>query len=173
MTKIIAAAFLGAAVCISRTAAGESIETLVKRLGSENFKEREAAHKALLGRPTAAAALREAARSTDTEVARRAAEILDFYDRKPSRDVEQAVADGQIERVIGLLANLPHDKFESEITEIILRLPGKVAEIHRRRKDGVHAVGWIRTAFFGQGQTGQRVDADAGASPAPCRGRGR
>src|SRR5438046_869073 len=60
---------------------GAAIAGLVKQLGSADFTEREAATKALknLGFP-ALDALRTAARSTDAEVAKRAAPLVQIID---------------------------------------------------------------------------------------------
>src|SRR5947209_19881194 len=58
------------------------VRDLMAQLGSEGFEARETATRRLMEREDAAAALREALRSRDPEVARRAREILDALARQ-------------------------------------------------------------------------------------------
>ena len=57
-----------------------------------------AATKALQERPEATPALRDATRSPNPEVAKRAAEILEYFDRRPIRELNLAIKEGRIDR---------------------------------------------------------------------------
>ena len=72
---------------------GVAIKTLIKSLASSDFRQRQAAMKALRDRPEAALELRDALRSPVLETRKRAAEILDFYDLRPVRNLKAAVKD--------------------------------------------------------------------------------
>lgn len=92
-----------------------SIPALIKKLGSSQFQERDAAMKVLLQRPDAAPALRDALRSPDRELAKRAEEILDYLDRAPIRELNEAVKNGHADRVIQSIAEWPPDKYDLEV----------------------------------------------------------
>jgi hypothetical protein len=64
-----------------RPAAEEQIVGWVRQLGDPDFAVREAATRKLMRHPKAFPAVREASRSSDAEVARRAADILKVYGR--------------------------------------------------------------------------------------------
>jgi hypothetical protein len=71
------------------TDAKQDLDGLIAQLGSESFEVREAATRRLMQREEAAPALRRALKSSDSEVARRAREILDALAR---REKERAFA---------------------------------------------------------------------------------
>jgi hypothetical protein len=115
-----------AVVCVLFVAASalaqgqESVEALIKKLDSANAKTREAATKALLDRPDAEAALREAVRSESLEVSRRAAAVLEqLEERRSSRDFDEAIERGRIERAIELIAAWPEGTREDALWERI------------------------------------------------------
>src|SRR5437762_13648874 len=88
------------------------IAAMIKRLGSKSFREREEATAWLQQREEAAPRVPEALRSADKEVAKRAALILDHYDRRPLRDVQAAARQGDVDRLVQLLAGWPEGKRE-------------------------------------------------------------
>src|SRR5476651_280058 len=90
----------------------ESVEALIKKLGSTNFQDRQAATKAMKERPEAVPALRDALRSADPELRKRAAEILEHFEPRPFREIDAAVKEGRVDRFIELLAAWPAGKHE-------------------------------------------------------------
>lgn len=107
------------------------VDTMVQRLGSDSYRERQAATRWLMERPTAAGAVRVALTSSDSEVATRAVMILDHFDRRPIRDLSAAVQAGAVERVVGQLVEWPRGKFEREASDAIRRLCQALAERHQ------------------------------------------
>jgi hypothetical protein len=95
---------------------GESVPSLIEKLGSPDFKTREAATKALLERPDAEDALRAALRSKDLEFRRRAEPIVDNLEwlRIP-RELDKAIEEGRLERAIELIARWPQGKNEGAL----------------------------------------------------------
>src|SRR5262245_53048072 len=89
---IVAAAFWSHAADTTR------IQDSIKRLGNRSFQEREAAMRWLLERPQAADFVKEALQSQDAEVAKRAAILLEHYDRKPVRDLLTAAKTGRFQQ---------------------------------------------------------------------------
>ena len=111
----------------------ESVGALIKKLASPNFPERQAASKALLDRPEAEQALREAMRSGDVETRRRAADILDYFDRRSVRDLQAAIQDGRVDYAIELLARWPAEKHEEEAWDAIGDLTRRLVSLHEKK----------------------------------------
>ena len=110
----------------------ESVASLIRKLGSPTFQERVAATKALKERSEAEPALREALRSNDPEVRRRVAEILDFFDRRPVRELDDAVKEGRVDRAIEILGHWPASKYEDEAWRAIRDLARRLGDLHRK-----------------------------------------
>lgn len=120
------------AICFQEPSS-DSVESMIRKLGSRSFAEREEAKKWLLARPTLAAErLRQATGSSDLEVARRSAWILKEIDNLPLREIQTAVKEKQIERAFRLLARFPAGKNEpgawgatGDLTRLLLDLHKK------------------------------------------------
>ena len=111
----------------------EPIELLIKKLASSNFHERQAATKALQVRPEAAPALRDALKSADTELRTRAAEILDYFDRLPVRELDSAVKDGNILLFVNLQTSSPSGKYQAESWFAASDLARKLIDLHETK----------------------------------------
>lgn len=120
----------------SQTRDDSQIPGLIKQLGSTNVKLRDAALISLMERPEAAPALREALRSPDAEIARRAEQILDHLDRAPLRELDAAIKEGRIERVIDLATQLPEGKYEYEIMRSVIGLARRIDAASKKSPKG-------------------------------------
>ena len=125
----IAAAILLTLLLSAQGAGDESVEVLIKKLGSTNFQERQAATKALQQRPEAAGALRAALASTDREIARRSSEILELW---LVPDIKAAAKDGRIDRFIEIMAAWPEGKYEKEAWSAIRELATGLNDLHEK-----------------------------------------
>jgi hypothetical protein len=100
-------AFAVAAPAFTAGADGQNLATLVDRLGSSSFEERERATRALLARPEAEGVLRKALRSDDEEIKKRAAWILEQYGQARSQralgQLRHYVQNGAADSVIELV----------------------------------------------------------------------
>jgi hypothetical protein len=83
------------------------IDGLIKQLGSADYRKRDAAMKALLGRPDAEGPLRVAMQSKDLELPTRAARIINDFEARPFRELDDAIATGRVERATDLIAKWP------------------------------------------------------------------
>lgn len=110
----------------------DELATLIKNLSSSSFKVRQAAVGALKERPDAAPDLQKALKSPDPEVARRAAEILAHFDRKPVRDLESAVNNGQVERFVELMLDWPDGKYDVEAWDLVSAFADKLHKAHQK-----------------------------------------
>jgi hypothetical protein len=134
--KIVSFLLIGSSLALAQATSDRPIPALVKELGSSNARVREAAHQSLKERPEAAPALREALRSPDSEVARRAADILDHFDRAPLRELDSAIKEGRIERVIELAAQMPEGKYEHAIMQSVFGLARRIDAAYRKSPRG-------------------------------------
>jgi hypothetical protein len=80
-----------------------SVEDLIKRLGSEDYKTRESATGELLKRDDARSALLKAAKSKDPEVSKRAKLIFDKHEERASK--------GRMKRLLERIKNGQLDEF--------------------------------------------------------------
>jgi hypothetical protein len=106
---------------------------LIEKLGSADFKLRNAAMAALKERTNAAPALREALRSPDAEIRRRATEILDYFETRPVRDLQTAVKQGRLDQFFNSLAAVPEDKFNDAVWHLIRDLSISVVKKHEEK----------------------------------------
>ncbi|MBI1830720.1 MAG: hypothetical protein HYR84_04630 [Planctomycetes bacterium] len=113
--------------------AGDSVDALVQKLASPNFHERQAATVALCARPEAAVALREALKSPDSEVRKRAQQILDYFDREPVRRLDAAIKEGRIDRVISSFTTWPLGNFEEDGWSALRDLVKGMDDLHARK----------------------------------------
>src|ERR1043165_6790868 len=111
----------------------DSVQSLIKNLGSTNFQVRQAATTALRDRPEAAPALREALRSSDLETRCRAAELLDHFDRLPIRLLKAAVKEGRVDRAIELLSAWPAGKYEPDAWALTHGLVKKLVDLDQEQ----------------------------------------
>jgi hypothetical protein len=111
----------------------DSIQTLIKKLGSANPKERQAATQALQERSDAATGLREATKSKDPEVAARAANILEYIDRRPVRELNATVREGRVDRFIALLVPWPTGKYEEDAWNATRDFARSLNDLHQKR----------------------------------------
>lgn len=109
------------------------ISALIKKLGSTEFRERQTSTEALKKLPKAAPALREALRSSDKEVARRAAEILAYFHLAEVREITRMVKEGRVERAIELLVAVPPGKFDHEVWTESRALAQAIIYVHEKQ----------------------------------------
>jgi hypothetical protein len=129
---------------LAQTPADDAIKALIAKLASANFQDRQAATKSLQSRPEAAAAVRQILNSSDAETRRRAAEILEYYDRRPVRDLSAAGREGKLDRFIEVLSVWPTGKYESEAWFEVRGLVRILAAIHQK-KGGKKIASWVHT----------------------------
>ncbi len=134
-TAISTVVFLAAGFLVSAQEEKlESIDALIKKLGSQKFTVREHAFKTLINRQEAEAALRQAARFSDTETQRRIALILEHYERRPLRELACFIKSGRMDEVIQRVADWPEGKYEDELWPMTIGLIGKLNMLHRKKK---------------------------------------
>jgi hypothetical protein len=112
---------------------GEDLSALLADLGNGNFQRREAATKALRERPEAEAALRKLLDSPDSETRKRVAEILDYYDRRPIREINTAIDEGRVLRVTEMLARWPKGKHDEDAWLAFTRLAHRLTDLHEKQ----------------------------------------
>jgi hypothetical protein len=109
------------------------LKELIAQLGSERFEVREAATRRLRAREDASAALQEAVKSGDAEVARRAREILDWFARRQKEQAFAALVDatkrGAVAEAVERLARRAQWDDESLCWQTLADLAAKLAEI--------------------------------------------
>jgi hypothetical protein len=137
------AACLLAALCAGRWAppgrGGESAPSepdaarLVRDLGSDDFKAREAAARKLLEYEAPPPALRAALKSGDPEVARRAGRIIREITRREENAALGRLTDlarrGEVDRFIELLARRPKWADEDACWQAVAELNGKLLDL--------------------------------------------
>ncbi|MBI3823087.1 MAG: hypothetical protein HY289_10470, partial [Planctomycetes bacterium] len=111
----------------------ESVGTLIEKLGSPDFHQRQSATSALKNRPDAAPALRAVLKSADPETRQRAAQILDYITSKPLRELDAAVKAGRLDRVTEKLADWPAGKQEDVLWETYCAVARDLAARHENR----------------------------------------
>jgi hypothetical protein len=121
-----------------------AVQAMLKELGSPSFQRREAATKWLLERPQAAGALRAALSSPDPEVKKRAGLILDHFARRPIRDLQAAIKDGNVERFIAMLNKWPKGQHEEAAWECVGEFTRTLLELHGKKGGGA-----IQLPFWG------------------------
>jgi hypothetical protein len=131
-----------------------TILSLIEKLGSKDFKVRIAATAALKERPDALPALQSALTSTDRELAQRVAEIIDFFKRKPVRDLELAVNNGQVEHFVNHMLDWPDGMYENEAWFQVCELANKLRNLHE--KDGGEKL-WLSTERITQHLDGRPI----------------
>jgi hypothetical protein len=140
-----------------RRADQSDVKELIGQLGSERFEIRESATRRLRARKDAIAALQEAVKSGDAEVARRAREILDWFARREKERAFAAFVDatkrGAVDEAIERLARRPEWDDERLCWQTLADLAAKLAEIEllnfgKPTLTGVYTAddGWLRTA---------------------------
>ncbi len=116
----------------------DSVDAMIKKLGSPRFEDRERAKKWLLARPEQAEkALRGALRSADLEMAARATWILKEFDKRPLREIQAAVKEKAVERAVAMLAGFPERKDEGGAWSAARELAITLLELHKK-KGGHH-----------------------------------
>lgn len=113
----------------------EPVASLISKLSSASFRQREAAVESLRERPDAEAALKEAAKKSDLETGRRIAEILRFFRRGK---LEAAVDGGRVDRLVDLLGHWPAGEDEEEIWAGLRRFAETALGLDRKRGGGVN-----------------------------------
>jgi hypothetical protein len=121
------------ALALAQTSGDESIPALIKALGNANNKVRDSAHESLNKRPEAAPALRDALKSPDAEVARRAADILDYFEQRPMRDLAAAAKDGRPNRMLQIIASFPDGKHEDATWEVFRNFGLTLLDRHKKQ----------------------------------------
>jgi hypothetical protein len=117
------------------TPAEQAIGQLVAQLGDTSFAVREAATKRLMEREDAIPALRRALKSRDSEVARRAQEILDALDRRENERAFARLADlvkrGAVDQAAEMFVR--RGKWDDEMAswQLFAELAGKVTDRER------------------------------------------
>jgi hypothetical protein len=127
-------------------AAGKrDVKELIAQLGSQSFEVREAATRRLKEREDAAAALREALKSGDPEVARRAREILDALARRAGERPFAAFADaakrGAVDQAVERLVRRDRWDDEEACWKALAGLADKLTALERQRFDKVSLSG--------------------------------
>jgi hypothetical protein len=145
--------------CAFQESNNNGVQDVIKKLGSANFKEREAAKKWLLARPGEVKdALQKATRSSDLEIARQAALILRQIDNLPFREIQIAVEERRIERAISLLAKFPESKNESGVWSAARDLALLLMRLHQKKGGEPVRLGFLEQSRDGPViQTGNRV----------------
>jgi hypothetical protein len=112
------------------------VEELITRLGSDDYAVREDATRRLLNDEGAAAALRQALRSPDAEVRRRARQILDAFAR---REEDRALAslaklaeEGEVDRAVELFVRRPRWPDEADCWQVMTGLAERLLKRERR-----------------------------------------
>ena len=134
------------ALLFAQEADQPSVKALVDSLGSASFQVRQAATKALKDRPESAPALRDALRSPDSEIRKRAAEVLEHFERQPIRDLNAAIKDGRASDVIATLAAWPAGKYEEDAWSALRKMAHDLADRHEKKGGSkIHVLeGWDR-----------------------------
>src|SRR5262249_16480069 len=114
----------------------EAISKAIRDLGSADYRTRQKATDWLLARPDSVAALRDALKPPDSEVARRAALVLDHLDRRPVRELESAIGKGSVEHTIEILASWPSGKYEEQAWSGVCKLTSRLLQLHQAKSGG-------------------------------------
>jgi hypothetical protein len=116
--------------------AGAEIDKLIAQLGSENFDVREEATSRLRERPDAIPALRNARQSGDTEVRRRAAQILDVLDPKEKErafaQFRKLALDGAIDQALEKLVRCEKWDDETACWQVLAEVAGKLTDLEQK-----------------------------------------
>ncbi len=136
--------FVAAAVAVAQQPDRGAFDVFIKRLGNSDFRLRDAATEELKNAPKSASALREALRSPNPEIARRAAIILEYHDRRPLRELTAAVKDGRIQDVVEILAGWPNGKYEGEAWKSVVDLTRTIDQLHEKQGGKRLNVAWLR-----------------------------
>jgi hypothetical protein len=115
---------------------GDEIEKLIAQLGSKSFEVREAAAQRLQQREEAIPALRKALKSSDGEVARRAAGILDFFVRQEKKRAFAKLAalakDGQVDQAVEKLVRRKEWDDEDACWQVLAELAGRLTDLEKK-----------------------------------------
>jgi hypothetical protein len=112
----------------------ETTDSLIKQLGNAKFNLRDQASKALMLRPDAETALRKVLTISDAETRRRIEFILDFYDRKPMRELSDHIKAGRMDEIIKRVADWPAGKYEDELWPMMQGLVSNIYHLHQKKK---------------------------------------
>ena len=133
-TAISTVVFLAAGFLVHAQEANvDSVDELIKKLGSAKFTTREQAFKTLMNRPEAEAGLRKAARFSDAETQRRIAVILEHFERRPLRELAAYIKSGRMDEIIQRVADWPEGKYEDELWAMMTKLVDKLYELHLKK----------------------------------------
>jgi hypothetical protein len=127
------AVLISPATLFAQNPADADLDALIKKLGSANFQQRQMASDALKKRGDAVPALREAMRSGDLEMRRRAGEVVRYLDR---RELKAAVKEGRVERVIEILAAWQNGEHEDEAWDATRSLVKTLVDLHKKKGGG-------------------------------------
>jgi hypothetical protein len=116
--------------------AQREIQQLIRDLASEAFDVRETAMRRLMERKDAVSALREAQRSSDAEVARRAARILDVLAEKAKKRafarLDRMAKEGAVDLAIEQFVQRHNWDNETACWQAFAELGGSLADIEKR-----------------------------------------
>jgi hypothetical protein len=116
-----------------RPPVNREIEKLIAQLGSDSFAVRERATQQLKQREDAIPALRQALKSPDGEVARRAAAILDFFAQQEKKRAFARLAalakNGQVDQAIETLVRHPQWDDEDACWQVLFELAGRLLDL--------------------------------------------
>jgi hypothetical protein len=148
----------------------EEIDKLIRRLGSDDFRVREDATRRLKELDEALPALREAAKSRDAEVAKRAREVIEAIGkRQAKREVERGIAllkqgktDRFVEWAVRRRERLDEDCWKAalEHAQAIADAAGKASGCKFKAFPGVELAKLIPPVELGNGIQRRRVAAE-------------
>lgn len=124
---------LVAVIFSGQALAGDTVESYLKKLGSSVFAEREAATLALKDRPEASPAIRKMLNSPNPEAARRAALILEHFDRRSLDELAQSVKGGKLDRAIRIIAEFPKGKNDDELLSSVHEMVRTLTDLHHKK----------------------------------------
>jgi hypothetical protein len=115
----------------------EEVGKLIRQLGSDDFPIREEATRRLLEREDATPALREALKSKDKEVARRARQILAAFARRDDQRAKGRLAAlakaGQVDQAVELFVRRPKWDNEEDCWRVMAELAARLLERERQQ----------------------------------------
>ncbi len=133
MVFILAALIIAPGLVVAQTSDERPVALLIKQLASSNFRIRQSAAEELTQRPTAEKALRKALPSADLDTRRRIQEILDYYDRRPLRELNFMVKEGRIEEFAKSAVAMPPRKYDAEVWFAVREFARTLRDLHEKK----------------------------------------
>jgi hypothetical protein len=163
---------LSAAIGIACAQPG-SYDELIRRLGSENFADRDEAEKELIRLPGARGALMRAVESADKEVARRARVVIEELDRQKRERVSAAVrryaVNSRIDCVVDAMTCTLNQPEDAKCWEAVLDAVAVL--LHKEHKELGKTPGLTKTVPRSIGMTKQKGIATLQANAVLARPR--